>query len=219
LLGIDALRARFRWHGGVTFVAAFAALVFAFQPALRERLFIFNAPGSAPDYASVLPLYITLAPFCAEDPGLVLASSDDGSGLLFHTECSVIANNFILTRADEYHINEIWRLLQLPPEEIVKERPDIKYVLLRARDFLRVVGDGVALPEDNAVAQQLLTDRGPPPSFELLKTVLLDLGPGEADKAIFARLYRVRSADAPVSVASDSSAAAIAAELPGAASL
>jgi hypothetical protein len=179
----------------------------AFQPSLRERLFIFNVPGSAPDYASVLPLYLDLMPLCAEDPGLVLASSDDGSGLLFHTECSVISNNFILTPSDEAHINEIWRLFQLPPEEIVKQRPDVKYVLLRARDFLDVMGDGVELAKHNAVAQQLLTNKPPPPNFELVKTVNLQIGPGKDDIAIFARLYRIVRPEAEVPVSSDASAA------------
>ena len=38
------------------FVAAFAAVVLAYQPALRERLFVFYAPGSDPEYASVFAL-------------------------------------------------------------------------------------------------------------------------------------------------------------------
>jgi hypothetical protein len=193
LLTVDALRTRFRWHGGVTFVASFAALAAALQPALRERLFVFNAPGSAPDYANMLPLYLQLAPLCADEPGVVLASSDDGSPVLFHTECSVIANNFILTAADEKHINEIWRLFLLPPEEIVKQRPDVKYILVRARDFIQFENDAIVLSKDNAVAQQLLTNKDPPPGFDLIKTMMLQVGPGENDRAITARLFRVRS--------------------------
>jgi len=210
LLAVDALRTRFRWHGGVTFAATLAALTLAYRPALHERLLLFHVPGSAPDYASVLPLYLELAPLCAEDPGLVLASSDDGSGVLFHTDCSVIANNFILTAADEKHISEVWRLLSLEPEEIVKQRPDVKYVLLRARDFLTVLGNGeaVELGRDNAVAQQLLTNAEPPPSFQLIKTVMLKVGPAEEDVAVFARLYKIRSHDAAVTVSSTASATA-----------
>jgi hypothetical protein len=214
MLAIDALRARFRWHRGITFTATFAAVVLAFQPALRDRLFTFNAPSSSADYGSVLPLYLALAPLCAEDPGLVLASSDDGSGVIFHTECSVIANNFILRPSDEQHINEIWRLLQLPPEEIVKQRPDIKYVLLRARDFFALVdeGEGVELARDSAVAQQLLTNKEPPPNFEPIKTVMLRAGPGENDVAIFARLFRIRLPDAAVTDSSAAPSAAIASD-------
>lgn len=212
LLAIDALRARFRWHGGVTFAATLAGLTLAFQPALRERLLLFYAPGSAPDYASVLPLYLDLAPLCAEDPGVVLASSDDGSGVLFHTECSVIANNFILTPSDERQIGEIQRLFQLPPEEIVRQRPDIKYVLVRARDFLSVVDNALVLSTDSVVAQQLLTNNTPPARFELIKTVAVQLGPEDRNAAIFARLYKVLSPDAAGLVLSESAPAALASE-------
>jgi hypothetical protein len=48
----------------------------------------------------------------------VLASADDGSAILFHSECSVIANNFILRPEDEAHINEIDPLMGLSPEEV-----------------------------------------------------------------------------------------------------
>ena len=210
LLAVDALRARLRWHRGATFAVTFAAVALAFQPSLRERLFVFNAPGSAPDYASVLPLYLALMPFCAEDPGLVLASSDDGSPLLFHTECSVIANNFILTAADEKHLNEVHRLFQLSAEEILQQRPDVKYVLLRARDFLSFDGRGVQLSKDSTVAQQLLTNRAPPPGYELIKTVVLKVGPSEDDVAIFARLYKIVPHEGVAPVSSATSSAAIA---------
>jgi hypothetical protein len=211
LLAIDALRTRFRWHAGATFAAAFAAVTLAFQPALRDRLFLFNPPGGVTDYASVLPLYLRLMPLCAEDPGLVLASTDDGSGVLFHTECSVISNNFILTAADDAHINEIARLIRLDPVEIVRQRPDIKYMLLRARDFLAATEDGIELAKDNALAQQLLTNREPPPGFELKDTVLLQVGPGENDVAIFARLFKINSSANAVPVSSVASPAAVAA--------
>jgi hypothetical protein len=202
LLAVDALRVRFRWHAGATSTATFAALVVAFQPPLRDHLFGYNAPGSTSDYAIVLPLYLRLMPLCAEDPGVVLANSNDGSAVLFHTECSVIANNFILRPPDEAHIGEIVRLFRLPPEEIVKQRPDVKYFLVRARDFLVPTADGeLVLGPDNAVAQQLLTNNEPPPGFELLKTVLLKAGPNEGDVAVFARLFKVHPHEIAVSSA------------------
>ncbi len=190
LLAVDAIRARFRWHRGAVLVGASAALTLAFQPALRERLFVPYAPGMAPDYASVLPLYLQLEPLCLADPGVVLAHPDDGSGLLFHTECSVIANNFILRPQDEAHIAEIYRLLRSTPDEIRRQRPDVKYVLLRIKDFLSVTGNTFQVDSQSAIAQQLLTEAPPPEGFELLKTVVLQSG-SSGDTAIFARLYRV----------------------------
>jgi hypothetical protein len=194
LLALDALRMRLRWHRGLVLVGAAAVLTLAFQPALRQRLFLPYAPGMAPDYASALPLYLQLAPLCEADPGVVLAHSDDGSALLFHTECSVISNNFILRPQDEVHILEIHDLLRSTPDEIRQRRPDVKYLLLRARDFFVPVGDTLDLDPQNAVAQQLLTDAEPPQGFELLKTVVLQLS-SDGDTAIFARLYRVHPVD------------------------
>lgn len=196
-LAVDLVRSRFGWHRGAVFVAMFALVAVAYQPALRERLFVIHAPGSASDYATMLPLYLTLAPLCEEDPGVVLASSDDGNALLYHTGCSVIANNFILRRADGEHINEIIRLFQLPPEEIIKQRPDIKYMLLRVRDFLEPVENTLQLSRSNPVAAQLLVyTPKPPPNLELVKTVTLKVGP-ESEEGVVARLYRVNSDDQP----------------------
>ena len=122
---------------------------------------------------------------------------------------SVIANNFILTPSDEQHISKVWRLFQLPPEEIVKERPDIKYVLVRAKDFIAVAGNTAQLSKSNAVAQQLLTDREPPPNFQLLRTVMLKAGPDDTEGAIFARLYKIRSAEGADPVAGNTPAKTI----------
>ena len=131
---------------------------------------------------------------------MVLASTDDGSAILFHSECSVIANNFILRREDDLHIAEISRLMMLSPAEIVQQRPDVKYVLLRAPNFIDVYGDVIQLSKTNAVAQQLLTSAAPPPGFKLLKTIQYEINE-EGATAIFARLYRVLPPDAAGDVA------------------
>jgi hypothetical protein len=190
LLVLDALRARFRWHRGAVLAASAAALTLAFQPALRERLFVPLAPGDNPDYASLLPLYLELERFCAAEPGVVLTHTDNGSAVLFHTDCPVIANNFILRQADVAPIEAVSRLLDGTPQEIRRQRPDVKYVLLRARDYVISLGGNTGLDPKNPVAQELLTDRAPPEGFELLKTVLLEVD-STGETAVLARLYRV----------------------------
>lgn len=190
LLLVDELRTRRSWHRGMIFVASFGAIVLAFQPALRERLFVAYAPSSDPDYAAALSLYLDLEKQCAEDPGVVLASTDDGSAILFHTECSVISNNFILRPEDEAHIAEINRLMRLAPAEIHAQRPDIKYLLLRTRDFT-IERDGVSyLVTDNPLAKQMFVDAMPPPGFKLIggiRQTADDQSPG----GLYARLFKV----------------------------
>lgn len=182
----DRLRDRFGWHSGVVFAAAFAAMAMAYQPALRQSLFDVHAPGSDPEYANTWPLYMDLADSCAEDPGVVLAMSGDGNAVLYHTECSVIANNFILRPEDDAKINEATRLMVGTPRTIKEERPDIKYILIRASTF----NNGEGIDPRFPLASQLLIDEQPPEGFERIKTVFLPTEPDEP-RGVYARLYKV----------------------------
>jgi hypothetical protein len=196
LLLVEQLRARRGWHRGLTFVLAFAGVALAYQPVLRDRLFIVYAPGADTEYASGFPIFLDLGQLCAEDPGVVLASPDDGSAILFHSECSVIANNFILRKSDGAHIDEIGRLMGLSPAEIRAERPDVKYVFVRALDFSLLVGNESALIAASPVAKQLFIDESPPEGYTLIKTIRRRISEtGEA--GIYARLYKVAPAAAP----------------------
>jgi hypothetical protein len=189
LLVLDDLRARFRWHRGATFVAAFATVALAIQPSI-ERLFVFHAPSSDPDYANTLALQAELAKHCAMDPGVVLASTDDGNGILFHTACSVIANNFILRPEDARHIDEVFRLMRLSPAEIKRQRPDIKYVLLRVINFVEDKDGTVQLAAGSPIAMQLLKPLEPPPGYEMLATIRVAMD-DKGTTAVFARLFKI----------------------------
>lgn len=189
LLLVDELRMRRGWHRGVVFAATLGVTVLAYQPALRERLFVVYAPAADSEYAAALPIFQDLGTLCADDPGVVLANSNDGSPILFHSDCSVISNNFILRPEDERHLNEIGRLMRLPPAEIRAQRPDIKYVFVRAASFSIVQDDTEHLVGDIPIAQQLFLDASPPPGFTLIRTIVRDLE-NKAD-SIYARLYKI----------------------------
>jgi hypothetical protein len=189
LLFIDDLRERRAWHRGLTFVATFGAVFLAFQPALRERLFVPYAPSADTEYASVFALFLDLDRHCAAEPGTVLANTNDGSAILFHSDCSVISNNFILRAQDKTHIDEIDRLMRLTGEEIRAQRRDVKYLLLRGRDFI-IVRDGVAyFDTENPIAKQFFIDAAPPPGFALVNTIRLRDGNG--DEVTYAKLFKV----------------------------
>jgi hypothetical protein len=190
LLLVDQLRARRSWHRGLTFVVTFAALVLAYQPALRDRLFIVYAPAADTEYASALAIFLDLREMCAEDPGVVLASPDDGSAILFHSECGVIANNFVLRETDKTHIDEIGRLMRLPPAEIRAVRPDVKYVFVRVRDFSVLDGNVARLVAESPIAKDLFLAETPPMGYTLIKTVRRRLGE-TGSAGVYARLYKV----------------------------
>jgi hypothetical protein len=188
LLIVDELRRRYAWHRGAVFVLALAAVFVAYQPPLRQRLFVVYAPGADDEYAAGFPILMDLHRLCAEDPGVVLANSDDGNAILFHSDCSVIANNFILRPDDGEHIALARRLLSSSPEEIRNERRDVKYLFLRSRDFSMRDGKKTALADSYPVARELLTDREPPPGFTLIKTIRMS---SDDASEVYARLYKV----------------------------
>jgi hypothetical protein len=190
LLIIDDLRRRNAWHAPLVFVSSFAFVALTYQPALRERLFIVYAPGADTEYARALTTFLDLGRLCAQDPGVVLASPDDGSAILFHSECSVIANNFILREDDKVHIEEVKRLMLLSPGEIRAERPDVKYMLVRIRDFSVLEGDTAYVVDENRVAKQLLLDDQPPEGYSLVRTVSWSPD-GDGIERVYAKLYKL----------------------------
>ena len=190
LLLVEQLRVRRRWHGGLVFVATFAAIALAYQPALRERLFKVYSPAADSEYASAFPLFLALRQLCADDPGVVLATPEDGSAILFHSECGVIANNFILREDDKAHIDEAGRLLRLSPDEIRAERPDVKYLFIRALGYSVVDGNVARISADSPIGKQLFLDEAAPPGFTLLTTIRRQLG-ATGMSGLYARLYKV----------------------------
>jgi hypothetical protein len=118
----------------------------------------------------------------------VLASADDGAAIIYHTECRVIGLNFILRKEDAVHLEEVNRLMRLPVEEIRRQRPDVRYLLVRGVDFSTGSGATAHLSPDSPIARQLLREQPPPPGVNLLMTLRDDVD--ENGKApIYARLF------------------------------
>lgn len=194
LVIVDRLTRRFEWHRGGVFVASFALLALAYQPALRERLFTLYAPSGDREYANALPIFRKLGQVCLHDPGVVLASNDDGNAILFHTDCSVIANNFILRPEDEQKIDEVDRLMRMDPSRLRTEAPEVKYLLVRARDFSLQEGGREQLAADSPVVRKLFLSEQPPEGFTQLLTIWRPPAAPDGKAQVYARLYEL---DAP----------------------
>ncbi len=189
LLAAQRLAARLQWHRGFVVVVLLASLLVAYQPPLRQQLFAVYALGAAPLYERARPIFLDLAKRCAREPGVILADQNDGNYLLFHTECSVISNNFMLTVEDEHKIDQIGQMMRLSPEELREYQPDVKYLLLRAKDFV-VVRDGkTEIASSSRLGRALLTDAEPPDGFELIRTVWLQRN---GERELYAKAFAVR---------------------------
>ena len=188
LLAAQRLSERLHWQPVLVFVGLLASLLVAYQPPLRQHLFAVYALGAAPLYERARPLFLELAERCEREPGVILAHENDGNYLLFHTECSVISNNFMLTPEDERKIEQIGEMMQLSPNALREYQPKVKYLLLRVQDFIVARGGKIEIDSNSPLASALLTDSDPPEGFELLRTIWLEQN---GQPVIYAKAFAV----------------------------
>ena len=191
----DRIRERFGWHRGIVFVVSFGLLVLAFQTSLRQKLFTIYAIAGDPAYQSAITIFLELTEICEKDPGVILANNDDGSAILYHSDCSVIANNFFLDAEDEIRINTVTMLMRSDPEWLLSTETPIRYLLMRRDNFMVGSGDDRHLDTSNRLVSDIwLKGDEPPEGFELVSTVYLRWT--EDDEPIpHARLYRLHRPD------------------------
>lgn len=118
------------------------ALALAFQPPLRKVLFHRHPPALSIEYAITHSLFLRLGEVCAERGGTVLANNDDGHFIRYHSDCSVIINNFLLTPLHEKKILEARTLLQMTPEQFLAAAPHVKYLFVRMYEIFEPTPDG-----------------------------------------------------------------------------
>ena len=156
LLGSLLLIDEWRDRQGISPLAASAAtlLVFAiaYQPPLKNGLFYIHPPGFDRNYAATRTLFPSLAAECAEKSGTVLAYSDDGHYIRYHTDCSVFTNNFLLTPFHAKKILEADTLLQMTPEQLLRAAPNVKYVFVRMYEIFERGPNGMQPTPIPAVA-------------------------------------------------------------------
>ena len=186
---LQSLSERMQWNRKAFLAVSLALLAIAYQPPLRERLFTVYPLGADFSYAAIRPLFFRLGDLCSNDPGVVLANHGDGNYILFHSNCSVIANNFIMRDADETKINEIDRLFRLPIDDIRRDPVGVRYILIRARDFSNIVDGASEIVAASSIARHLLLDEEPPAGYERIDTIYSESNDGK----IIARLYKVHN--------------------------
>lgn len=122
-------------------------------PALRDHIPL----GGSPDYQNTRIIYHDLARACEKNPGIVVADSGEGHYITYHTRCSVIADNFIMTRQHEEKLQELDKILLSSPSEALREMPQIRYIYVhRNDDFLNSDCGKRACEENRGLRQALL---------------------------------------------------------------
>jgi hypothetical protein len=171
-------------------------LLLAFIPGLKTTFAARKTQSNDPYYALTHELYARLSQECAARPGIALSSLDDGNYIRYHTDCSIIANNFLLTPQHEAKAREVQALLALPAAELSRRAPDVRYLLVRRNTLFRAkpaggiefVADGDPESDPPLVNELLATPpEHLPPGFRLLQELAFE----KPHHAPFARLFAV----------------------------
>lgn len=197
LVVVQELAARWPEHGKRTLLIASLALLLSYAPTIRHQL-IAPAPKGADNYFAVLyPMFEPLRAACAEDPGVVLADTNAGHYIRYFSDCSVIADNFLLTAQQFEKADEALRLLSLPVDQLVARAPFVKYVLVRAGNLAATENGQFRYGLYGGELARTLLMAPPeaiPPEYRLLYTIRVPLrvpNTKEMRVATYARLYKV----------------------------
>ena len=192
LLAADWTRRSVR-AGHLATGALAVVVAFAYVPCLamlRER----GPLGGDASYMLTRSMYPALHAACAQRPGVVLASFNEGHYITYHSDCSVIADGFILTRQHQQKVVDVRHLLQSNLNEVLAEAPYIRYIYVRRADDILATGDNRCYPkcpENTGLRQQLLVDGPPfPPQVKLLAEKKLQIGEN-VEIEPYARLFEV----------------------------
>jgi asparagine N-glycosylation enzyme membrane subunit Stt3 len=181
IFGIGLAMTQFRLHyfGSFALILGWAVLInhyfpginarpritlLAYLPPIQSRIFVPYSLGFDGDYEELYPILLDAQKACTEQPGVILVDNNLGHIVRYHTDCSVIANNFLMTPQHEDKIAEMNTLLTTfaTTEWLEKNIKPLQFQLTSRKD----------LPE----------------RFEMLAE--LPIGDGQRDIAM-ARLLRV----------------------------
>jgi hypothetical protein len=178
------------WHRRTLMLAAVVTMI-AYLPVL-PRLTKSPPPGMHSDYAIVRSIYPLIAEQCRKQPGVILADYNDGHYLRFHTDCDVIANNFVMSPIHFEKIALSDRLLSSSTATLLDERYAwIDYVYVRRDDNILATVDADEIRRANrGLRGELLFNPVPPDGFEIIGEV--SARDPAATHPIIARAFRIR---------------------------
>jgi hypothetical protein len=139
-------------------------------PNLPKRIHV----GGDFSYALNREIFSVMEEECAKQPGIILAHPNDGHFITYHTDCSVLSNNMLLTaqHATAYHLTK--KLLVGPPRNIRDKHPEISYVYTYGADSEHYkFGKRLQGGQWKTMMAPAFFLGSPPEGFELLKELKL----------------------------------------------
>jgi hypothetical protein len=187
-------------RNAIAMLIATIVLAVTYQKPLRQQLFARQNLSFDPAYELARPTFDILAAACRQDPGVVLATNNFGHPVSYHTDCSVIANNFLLTALHERKVAELEAAWSMSPRQLLDQGPPVRYVLVILENVYVVTRDGVRAPglvelstSNPPLAMGLVLEPSLPPRYTLLAERRLDDERGIP----FIRLFRIEPESPP----------------------
>jgi hypothetical protein len=186
------------------------ALLLAYVPQIRHALIAPIPRAGDAWFERLHPIFPALRKTCDEDPGIVLSDSTAGHYIRYYSECSVIANNFLLTQQDFDKVAEAWRLFSLSPQQLLEQAPQVKYVLVRPANIVRKPNGEYTFSffgqDQPRLETALLLGAAAalPPQYRLVDEVRFELRYGEKSESFpYARLYKIERGGAAAKSANE----------------
>ena len=170
--------------------------IVCYAPPLRYNLTSYVEPAGDRNFIALRPVLASLREACEREPGIVLSDNDAGHYIRYYTECSVIANNFLLTRQHTDKIEQIDYLTSLSAQSLPKVAPYVRYILLRPVSISRNRAGNTVYMTYSPKNAQLFEDLMLKPAEEVPAgyTLLRQANTRRKDQAkglVYARLYVV----------------------------
>jgi hypothetical protein len=144
-------------------------------------------------FSTLRPILDTLRQHCKKDPGVVFADNDAGHYIRYYTDCSVIANNFLLTKQHFDKIEDMDRLMSLRASEFLGAAPYVDYVLIRPVNIVRLDSDKFTYisysPKSSKLVVDLLLE--PVQDIDRRFAILDEVALPDSNNIPYARLFRI----------------------------
>ena len=169
--------------------AVFAAALGPTYPVWQTQWFL----AGSDSYESIRGVFPLLRQECAQHPGIVLAPVDDGHSVRYHTDCSVIANPFLLTPQHSAKVRQARNLMAMTPEDLLTHDKLVDYLLVHHHVKMKFSGGNESPNLENLRTTQMsgmearLLDPNPALPVQFQKLWELKTPAGQ----VYARLYKV----------------------------
>jgi hypothetical protein len=181
----------------MVFLASLAAFAVIYKPPLSGPLFEHHSIAGDHLYQDSRSLFPALQAACANEPGTVTAPAQFGHYIRFHTDCGVIANNFLLTDQHFDKVRLADSMFHLTVNDLRARQPEVRYVFAflantyeqhEGKIYLRDIDD--IRNENPLLIKELMLSNQSNYAVEILGEVYID--PSAERKIPLAGVYRLK---------------------------